>query len=158
MDKDLKEFLSALNAHDVKYLIVGGYAVGVYAEPRATKDLDIWIDVDKENSEAVYRALASFGAPLAGLSSLDFRDDPESIFQIGLPPLRIDILQHIPGVTFESAWDTRVESVIDGELSVNVISLEKLIENKLAVGRPRDLLDVSDMREASASRRGTGKL
>ena len=149
MDTDLKELLSALNARDVKYLVVGGYAVGVYAEPRATKDLDIWIKADRQNSEAVYSALALYGAPLAGITPLDFSSDPESIFQIGVPPVRIDILQHLSGVDFDEAWETRVESVIDGEVRAHVISRDKLIANKVAVGRPRDLLDVADIREAS---------
>jgi len=74
MAKDLKELLSALNAHDVKYLVVGGYAIGIHAEPRATKDLDIFIKADRANSEAVFRALAAYGAPLAGYSPADFND------------------------------------------------------------------------------------
>jgi len=96
MPKDLKELLHAFNEHSVKYLIVGGYALGVYAEPRATKDLDVFIQAEVENSEAVFRALAEYGAPMDGLTPADFRD--QSTFQIGLPPARIDILQRIDGV------------------------------------------------------------
>jgi len=90
LPEDLKQLLLAFNAHGVDYLVIGGYAVGVYAEPRATKDLDLFIRADIRNSEAVYRALAAFGAPLAGLTPADFRDDPNSIFQIGQPPARVD--------------------------------------------------------------------
>src|ERR1700735_1516085 len=86
MPKDLKELLRAFNDHAVKYLVVGGYAFGVHAEPRATKDLDLFIRSDEQNSEAVFRALAQYGAPLAGLSPSDFRDDTG--FQIGQPPTR----------------------------------------------------------------------
>ena len=91
MPADLKELLHALNAHGVKFLVVGGYAFGAYTEPRATKDPDIFIRSDEENSEAIYRALADFGAPLHDLSPADFRDG--TCFQIGSPPARIDILQ-----------------------------------------------------------------
>src|ERR1700733_10624251 len=93
MPKDLKELLRAFNDHAVKYLFVGGYAFGVHAEPRATKNLDLFIRPDKENSEALFRALAQYGAPLDGLSPADFMDG--SVFQIGQPPARVDILQHI---------------------------------------------------------------
>lgn len=90
MPKDLKELLRAFNQHGVKYLIVGGYAYGVHAEPRATKDLGVFIRSDEENSQAVFRALAQFGAPLDGLSPADFMDG--SSFQIGQPPARINLL------------------------------------------------------------------
>lgn len=148
MPADLKELLRALNARGVKFLVVGGYAFGAYTEPRATKDLDIFIRSDEENSEAIYRALADFGAPLNNLSPADFRDG--SCFQIGSPPGRIDILQQIDGVTFDEAWKDRVEATIEGEIRVAVISREDLIRNKLASGREQDLLDVKKLR-ASAS-------
>ena len=85
LPEDLKQLLLAFNAEAVEYLVVGGYAVGAYAEPRATKDLDLFIRSGVRNSEAVFRALAAFGAPLAALTPADFRDDPNSVFQIGLP-------------------------------------------------------------------------
>ena len=151
MAQDLKELLSALNAHGVKYLVVGGYAFGVYAEPRATKDLDIFIKADTENSEAVFRALAEYGAPLAGYAPSDFNDG-SSWFQMGQPPSRIDILQHIDSVDFDDAWKNRVETIIDDEVPVQVISREDLIRNKLKCGRPRDLLDVEELRQAEADR------
>ena len=149
MDQDLKDLLSALNAQDVKYLVVGGYAVSLHSEPRATKDLDVLVRSDEANSELVFRALMAFGAPLAGYSSADFRDESAG-FQIGLPPRRIDILQRIEGVSFDEAWDARVEAVIDNEVPAHFISREHLIRNKLAFGRPRDLLDVEALREAAA--------
>jgi hypothetical protein len=107
MPEDLKELLRAFNDHGVRYLIVGGYAFGVHAEPRATKDLDIVIRSDEENSKAVFRALAQYGAPLDDLTPSDFMDG--TTFQIGQPPARIDILQHIDGVTFDQAWENRIE-------------------------------------------------
>lgn len=147
--KDLKELLRAFNEQKVKYLVVGGYAFGVYAEPRATKDLDLFIQADEENSKAVFRALAEYGAPLAGFSSSDFRDGTS--FQIGQPPARIDLLQSIDGVTFEDAWEHRIEGLIDAETPTIVISKEDLIKNKLATGRERDLLDVKELQAAAAS-------
>ncbi len=110
MPKELKELLSAFNDHAVKYLIVGGYAFGVHAEPRATKDLDLFIRPDKENSQALFRALAQYGAPLDGLSPDDFMDD--TVFQIGQPPARVDILQHIDGISFDEAWENRIEGLV----------------------------------------------
>src|SRR5215469_10855622 len=120
MPEDLKELLRAFNDEKVKYLIVGGYAFGVHAEPRATKDLDIFIRSDEENSEAVFRALSQYGAPLAGLAPSDFKDG--STFQIGQPPTRIDILQQIDGLTFDEAWQNRIEGMIDGQIKAAVIS------------------------------------
>jgi hypothetical protein len=144
MPEDLKELLRAFNDHAVKYLIVGGYAFGVHAEPRATKDLDIFIRSDEENSQAVFRALAQYGAPLEGLTPSDFMDG--TTFQIGRPPARIDILQHIDGVTFDEAWKNRIEGAIDGQIRAAVISRDDLIRNKLAAGREQDILDVKTLR------------
>jgi len=147
MPEDLKELLRAFNDHAVKYLIVGGYAFGVHAEPRATKDLDIFIRSDEENSKAVYRALSQYGAPLADLTSSDFKDG--TTFQIGQPPARIDILQQIDGVTFDEAWENRIEGLIDGQIKAGVISRADLIKNKLATGREQDVLDVKILRASN---------
>jgi predicted nucleotidyltransferase len=147
MPKDLKELLRAFNDHAVKYLIVGGYAFGVHAEPRATKDLDLFIRSDEENSQAIFRALAQYGAPLSGLTPADFIDG--TVFQIGQPPARVDILQHIDGLSFDQAWENRIEGLLDGEIRAVVISKEDLIRNKLASGREQDLLDVKKLRTAA---------
>lgn len=144
MPKDLKDLLRAFNKHGVRYLIVGGYAFGVHAEPRATKDLDLLIRSDETNSAAVYHALTQYGAPLDGLTPRDFMDG--STFQIGQPPARIDILQRIDGLTFDEAWQNRIEGLIDGEVEINVISKDDLIRNKLASGREQDVLDVKTLR------------
>ena len=143
MPQDLKDLLLAFNEQRVKYLIIGGYAFGVHAEPRATKDLDIFIRADEENSEAVFRALAKYGAPLEGLTPRDFMDG--STFQIGLPPARIDLLQTIDGVSFDEAWSHRVEGQIEEGIPAVVISRGDLIRNKLATGRDQDLLDVKKL-------------
>ena len=144
MPRDLKDLLGAFNDHAVKYMIVGGYAFGVHAEPRATKDLDIFILANEENSKLVYRALAQYGAPLEGLSPADFRDG--SAFQLGQPPARVDILQKIDGISFDQAWENRVEGVLDGEVRTVIIGKEDLIRNKVASGREQDLLDVKKLR------------
>jgi hypothetical protein len=146
MTKDLKDLLRAFNANAVKYLVIGGHAFGVHAQPRATKDLDLFIRSDVENAKAVYQALAQFGAPLKGISPADFADG--TAFQMGQPPERIDILQRIDGVSFDEAWRNRIEGAIDGEIPVYVISREDLIRNKLASGRDQDMVDVKTLRKA----------
>ena len=100
------------------------------------------------NSEAVFRALAAYGAPLAGLSAADFREDPNSVFQIGQPPARIDILQHIDGVSFDEAWNERTEALLS-DIPTHFISANHLIRNKLNTGRMRDLADAEAIRAAN---------
>jgi hypothetical protein len=146
MTKDFKDLLRLLNANRATYLIIGGHAYGVYAEPRTTKDLDLFIKSDPENAKAVYRALAQFGAPITGITEADFTDG--STLQIGMPPNRIDILQRIDGVAFDEAWAHRIEGVFDEAITASVISREDLIRNKLAAGRDQDLLDVKVLRAA----------
>jgi hypothetical protein len=148
LPEDLKQLLHAFNAFGVEYLVVGGYAVGVYAEPRATKDLDLFIRPELLNSEAVFRALAAYGAPLTGLSAADFRDDPSSVFQIGQPPARIDILQHIDGVSFEEAWKEKTDASLSG-IPTHFISAGHLIRNELKSGRTRDLADAEAIQAAN---------
>lgn len=111
---------------------------------------------DVKNSEAVYRALAEFGAPIAGLTPADFRDDPRSVFQIGEPPARIDILQSIDGVEFDEGWRDRVEVRLE-EITAHVISAQHLIRNKLQSGRMRDLADAEAIREAGQHQEGSSK-
>ena len=149
MYPDFKEFLSAFNAHNVKYLIVGAYAVSIYAQPRATKDLDILVKPDSENARAAYAAPAQFGAPLQGLTFADFAS-PGSFFRLGREPVAVDILSEIPGVEFDAAWERRLEAWIDEKagLKASFISKDDLIVAKLASGRMRVLSDVEDIRLA----------
>ncbi len=139
VNSDFSDLLRIFNEHGVKYLVVGGYAVVQYAEPRYTKDLDVLIATDKKNAEAVYSALREFGAPLAGLTSKDFAEDG-FFFQMGVPPIRVDVIMGIPGVNFEECWNRRVEVDFEG-LSVTFISKQDLIVSKRAAGRPQDLMD-----------------
>jgi len=134
-----KQLLQLLNELKVLYLIVGGYAVMKYSEPRYTKDLGIWIEASTENSARVFEALQKLGAPLEsdGISAETFTD-AEITYQIGIAPLRIDILTKITGIDFPLAWNDRIEGSIFGA-PVHFISLDHLIANKRAVGRSSDL-------------------
>ena len=120
-------------------MVIGGYAVVQYAEPRFTKDLDVLISTDTSNAEAVYNALLEFGAPLAGLTPNDFAEEG-FFFQMGVPPIRVDVLMGIPGIQFEACWNRRMEVDFDG-LKVIFISKQDLIASKRAAGRPQDLID-----------------
>lgn len=132
------ELLQKLSDHKIEFLIVGGYAVAKYTEPYFTKDLDIWIRTTPENAEKVYLALAEFGAPLKAddVSARDFASQ-NITYQIGLPPLRADIITHIDGVIFQEAWERRTSGTIAG-VEVNFIGLDDLIRNKEALGRSSD--------------------
>lgn len=152
MFQDYKDLLSAFHAHGVRYLIVGGYAVILHAQPRFTKDLDFFIGTDAANARATYAALAEFGAPLRDIHPEDFADR-DSFFRFGREPRGFDILPDIPGVDFAAAWERRVETVIDpaSGLKANFISADDLIAAKLAAGRPQDIADVDAIRKAAES-------
>ena len=139
MSSDFEELLRTFSASGVRYLIVGGHAVMLYTEPRYTKDLDVWIDPSPENAAKVFSALAAFGAPLAGLAPDDFARQG-FVYQMGVPPLRVDILMSIDGVTFEEAWPNRIESAL-GAQPAWFIGREDLLRNKRASGRHIDLHD-----------------
>lgn len=151
--QDFKELLSAFNEHRVKYLIVGGYAVGIHAQPRATKDLDLFVEPSAENAQAVFAALMKFGAPLADLKPQDLID-PKFFFRIGIPPQMIDLLPRITGVEFDEAWERRVEAVIEERtgLKAFIISAQDLIANKLALGRLYDVADAEAVQTAQRLR------
>src|ERR1700730_558225 len=152
MYQDYKDLLSAFHVHGVRYLIVGGYAVIFHAQPRFTKDIDLFIKADAANGQATYAALAEFGAPLQGIRPEDFAERG-SFFRFGRDPRGFDILPDIPGVDFDAAWERRGEGVIDAAtgLKARFISRDDLIASKLASGRTRDLADVEDIRAASQS-------
>jgi hypothetical protein len=149
MYPDFNELLSILNAHKVRYLIVGGYAVGFHAQPRATKDLDVLIRPDPQNAQAVYEALAEFGAPLHDVTPNDLLD-PDGFFRMGHPPVMIEILSTIKGIEFDDAWQRRLEIVVDSATGLRafMLSREDLITAKLASARPQDLADVDAIRKA----------
>lgn len=140
MNSDFKELLKIFAERKVKYLIIGGYAVAKHAEPRYTKDLDIWISNSRENAKRVYQSLKEFSAPLADITVEDFTI-PTLVFQLGIEPSRIDILMGLKELNFEECWTRRAVSNIGG-LEIYFISLDDLIFNKTLAGRPQDLLDV----------------
>lgn len=141
LDPDFREFIQLLNAHDVHYLVVGGFAVAFHGHPRNTKDIDIWVWIDAANAEKMVRALDEFGFRSLGLTPADFLTD-DQIIQLGYSPVRIDLLTTLPGVSFEECFQSRVEAQI-GDTLVNFIDLENLKRNKRASGRPQDLADLA---------------
>ncbi len=144
-NSDFKELLSVLNDEKVRFLVVGAHAVIYYAEPRYTKDLDIWVEPERDNAFRVFAALKRFGAPLQEIGEEDFCNS-ELVYQMGLPPNRIDIVMGVDGLEFIEAWASRVEIRYDG-VPIGIPSREHLIQNKRASGRPQDLLDVARLEE-----------
>lgn len=140
MSPDFRDLLSAFNAHRVEYLVVGAHALAAHGHVRATGDLDVWIRPESANASRVLEALQAFGAPLQDLT----RDDltrAGTVFQIGVAPIRIDVLTHIDGVSFDEAWAGRLIARF-ADVQVPVLSAKDLIRNKRAVGRPQDVADV----------------
>ena len=140
LNEDYKEILQSLEEENVKFLLVGAYAMAAYGYIRATMDIDIWVMPSADNGKAVLRALRKFGAPLHGLTIDDIQKD-DTIFQIGVAPRRIDIITGASGLQFDEAFARSLETDIEG-LSIRVLSLGDLICNKKASGRTRDLADV----------------
>ncbi len=143
MNSDFKELLKIFGEAKVKYLIIGGYAVAKHAEPRYTKDLDIWISNTRENAERVYSALKEFGAPLNNITIEDFTI-PTLVFQIGIEPSRIDILMSLTELDFDECWERRATAEI-GEIEIHFISIDDLIFNKKLAARPQDLRDAENL-------------
>jgi hypothetical protein len=142
LNEDFQDLLAALLDSGARFLVVGAHALAVHGVPRATGDLDIWIPLNHENTDLVWRALKHFGAPLESLGvSRGDLNTVGMVVQIGLPPRRIDILTDLSGVDFESAWSSRVEHVV-GSVKVPFIGRETLLKNKRATGRTKDLADV----------------
>jgi len=140
LNPDFRDILSAFTAAGVEYLVVGAYAVAAHGLPRATGDIDLFVRPTLENARRVWNALAAFGAPLERVEVADFTREG-TILQVGLIPRRIDVITAIEAVSFEDAWQGRVELELDG-LTLPVIGLPELLKNKRAVGRPQDRADV----------------
>jgi hypothetical protein len=140
VNQDFRELLRAFADADVRFLVIGAYAVAVHAEPRATGDLDLWLEPSPENAARAYAALRRFGAPLHELTEADLAS-PGVVFQIDLPPRRIDLLTSITGVAFADAWPGRI-AIRYGDVPCAVIGRDALIENKRQLGRARDLADL----------------
>ncbi|MBI4647325.1 MAG: hypothetical protein HY738_12245 [Bacteroidia bacterium] len=140
---DFREFLALLNKHNVKYLLIGGYAVAFYGFIRATNDMDIWIFINPENARKIYNTLIEFGFNVPGLTDDLFLKEHQ-VIRMGVPPLRLEILTTISGVTFEECYKNRVIETIEG-LEINIINLEHLKINKKASGRLKDLNDLENL-------------
>ncbi len=140
VSRDFKEFLELLNVHKVKYLIVGGYAVAFHSRPRYTDDIDLWIEADRNNAEKVLNVLQDFGFPVESLTTEELSQN-NKIIQLGLPPHRIDIITSIDGVSFNHAFENRVNGKF-ADVPVWFISLEDILVNKRSSGREKDRADV----------------
>lgn len=149
--EDFRDLLRTFADHGVRFLVVGAYALAVHGRPRATGDLDVWIEPTPNNAERAYAALGDFGAPLRDLAAADLAT-LGVVFQIGLPPLRIDVLTQISGVEFAEAWPRRQRAVF-GDVAVDVIGRDDFIANKRATGRLKDLADAERLERALRSKR-----
>jgi uncharacterized protein YgbK (DUF1537 family) len=145
LNEDYRDILSALNAEQVDFILIGAYALAAHGYPRATMDIDIWVMPSPENAEAVLRALKRFGSPLHGLSVEDLQHD-DTVFQIGVAPRRIDLLTGATGLEFSTAAKNTVARQVDG-IELRVLSIDDLILNKLATGRPKDRVDVDELKK-----------
>lgn len=143
LNRDFKELFQLLNDNNVKYLVVGGYAVAFHGHPRYTKDVDIWIEMSQENANNVINSLEQFGFGSLELKKDDFLI-PNQVIQLGYPPSRIDLISTLSGVSFSECYMSRVRSEIDG-IFINFIDLENLRKNKLALGRYQDLADLEKL-------------
>lgn len=144
MNKDFREFIESLNGHGVEYLVVGGYAVGYHGHPRFTQDLDVWVKPSVANAEKVLSSLSAFGFPSGELSINDFTN-PNTVFQMGNPPFRVDIMNSVDGLKFEPCYKRRVSAKLDG-VEMPILSRNDLVRNKKAIGRKKDLADVDHLK------------
>ena len=143
LSSDYEDLFSTLNAHKIKYLVVGAHAVMFYSEPRFTKDMDVWIPSVLNDVRKIHGALKAFGAPLRDVTPDDFAD-PKMILQIGVAPVRIDIMTELPGVSVAQAWKHKKRSRY-GKTSIYLLGLDDLIQAKKAFGRPQDKLDLKKL-------------
>jgi len=143
LNQDFKEFIQSLNDNQVKYLIIGGYAVAFHGHPRYTKDLDVWIELSEQNAAHLVNALDIFGFGSLGLQTTDFLE-PDQVIQLGYPPSRIDIIMTPKGIDFASCYEQRIIVEIEG-IHFAFIDLDNLLRNKRATGRYQDLADVENL-------------
>ncbi|OGN74112.1 MAG: hypothetical protein A2X25_00055 [Chloroflexi bacterium GWB2_49_20] len=140
LPQDFKEFLKLLKEHDVRYLLIGGYAVGFHGYPRATADMNIWVEIDPENANKIVAVLKKFGFNLPELSPQLFLQEKQ-IIRMGVPPVKLEICTSISGVEFEACYEKHIVAELDG-VEVNLIGLNDLKVNKRASGRSKDLTDL----------------
>lgn len=147
---DFKEFLKSLKEHDVRYLLIGAYAVNYHGYIRATGDMDIWIAIHPDNAQKLIAALHAFGIDDPALTPDVFLQE-KKILRMGVPPLRLEITTSISGVEFDECYRSRVVDTLDG-IEVNLIDLENLKKNKKASGRPKDLVDFKKLQQKKPTR------
>ncbi len=152
MNQDFKDLLRLFAEHGVEYLDVGGYAVMHHAQPRYTKDLDLWIHPEAKNAGRVANPLREFGVPLNEVTQDDFAHEGLQ-FMIGLPPCAVDFLTTVEGLSFPEAWQTRVDVTLD-DIPVFYLSRADLIESKRATARPQDLADLDELSKAARNPEG----
>jgi hypothetical protein len=140
MNPDFIDLLRAFIAADVRFLVVGAYALALHGRPRATGDLDVWVEATPENARRVMKALRAFGAPMQDITEADFAT-PGITYQMGVAPGRIDILTDLTALSFAEAWPDRIRGPF-GQIEVDFIGREAFIRNKRATGRTKDLADV----------------
>jgi len=145
LNQDFKEFIQLLNDNQVKYLVIGGYAVAVHGHPRYTKDIDIWVEISEENAQKLVTVLTQFGFESLGLTSDDFQA-PDQIIQLGYPPNRIDLITNPDGIDFQTCYDSKIEVILN-DVPVKFINLDNLKKNKLASGRLQDLADLEKLQD-----------
>lgn len=143
LNHDFRDMLKCLNARNVEYVVVGSFALAFHGRPRATGDIDLWVRPSASNAERIMSALADFGMALPGLSSEDFHQ-PDRVVQLGYPPMRIDLVTSITGVSWEAAAAGAVSTEMGG-VPVRVLGLREFVANKKAVGRPKDLGDIDGL-------------
>ncbi len=143
LSPDFKEFIELLNANEVKYLVVGGYAVGLHGYPRLTKDIDFWIQRDNNNAQLLLETLQDFGLGSLQFTAEDFLN-ANNIIQLGVPPNRIDIITDLENLSFDECFETRAKIDAQGVIA-NVLDLESLKKNKKSTGRLQDLADAEKL-------------
>ncbi|CAL1516289.1 nucleotidyltransferase [Chitinophaga sp. MM2321] len=156
LEKDFEDFVKLLNKHEVKYMVVGGYALALHGKPRHTGDLDIWINISDDNANRLLKVVNEFGLSSLGLQKADFLE-PGYITQIGYPPLRIDILNTIDGVVFEEAVSGMQKIQIDNDFAIYYIGLTDFLKNKQASGRKQDLSDIKEIKKLQAIKQAQRK-
>ena len=143
MNQDFVDLLQAFVDADVRFMVVGAYALALHGRPRGTGDLDVWVDATPDNARNVWKALSAFGAPLANVTQVDFAHEGIT-YQMGVQPGRIDVLTELTGLRFADAWDDRIREKF-GNVEVDFIGKAAFIHNKRATGRPKDLIDVDGL-------------
>ena len=151
LKRDYSDLFKALNAHKVRYLVVGAHAFSFFAVPRFTKDMNVWIPPELNDSDSVFKALIEYGAPLRGISPADF-SDKEFMLQIGVEPIRIDIMTELSGINPHKAWRNRSKTRFE-KMLVTIIGKQELLYAKRAAGRPQDKLDIAMLMKSLSPRK-----